>query len=146
MRPRAAFLRVFCGFVGLFLSLHVGAAESDPCRSVTFEGNGYTECEADLRQDVIQLFWKNGDGRSYGFLQALPQRIDEHSGPLLFATNAGMFDPNYKPVGLYIENGRELVHVNTRSGPGNFHLKPKDRKSTRLNSSHWHVSRMPSSA
>ena len=70
------------------------------------------------------MFWKNEDGRPYGFLQALPQRVDEHSGPLLFATNAGMFDPNYKPVGLYIENGRELVHVNTRSGAGNFHLKP----------------------
>ena len=41
---------------------------------------------------------KNGDGRPYGFFQALPQRVDEHSGPLLFATNAGMFDPNYKPV------------------------------------------------
>jgi uncharacterized protein YigE (DUF2233 family) len=121
---RAAFLSVLCSFVGLFFSVRVGAAESDPCRSVTFEGNGYTVCEADLRQDVIQLFWKKGDGHPYGFLQALPQRVGEHSGPLLFATNAGMIDPNYKPVGLYIENGRELVHVNTRSGPGNFHLKP----------------------
>ena len=70
MRPRAAFLRVLCSFVGLFFSVRVGTA-AEPCRSVSFEGNGYTVCEADLRQDVIQLFWKNGDGRSYGFLQAL---------------------------------------------------------------------------
>jgi hypothetical protein len=41
-----------------------------------------------------------------------------------FATNAGMFDPALKPVGLYVEQGRELVHVNTRSGYGNFHMKP----------------------
>ena len=100
MRRRAAFLSVLCSFVGLFFCVRAAAAESDPCRSVTFEGNGYTVCEADLRQDVIRLFWKKGDGHPYGFLQALPQRIDEHSGPLLFATNAGMFDPNYKPVGL----------------------------------------------
>ena len=66
---------------------------------MSFEGNGYTVCEADLRQDAIQLFWKKGDGRPYGFLQGLPKRVDEHSGPLLFATNAGMFDPNFKPVG-----------------------------------------------
>ena len=124
MWPRAAFLSVLCSFVGLFFSVRLGAAEADPCRSVSFEGNGYTVCEADLRQDAIQLFWKKGDGRPYGFLQGLPKRVDEHSGPLLFATNAGMFDPNYKPVGLYIEKGQELVHVNTRSGPGNFHLKP----------------------
>ena len=124
MSPRAVFHKVLCGFVGLILSARVGAAESDQCRSVNFEGSDYTVCEADLRKDVIQLFWKKGDGRPYGFLQAVPQRVDEYSGPLLFATNAGMFDPNYKPVGLYVENGRELTHVNTRSGSGNFHLKP----------------------
>src|SRR5262249_38936101 len=42
----------------------------------------------------------------------------------LFATNAGMFDPALKPVGLYIEGGKELVRANTRSGFGNFHMKP----------------------
>ena len=35
-----------------------------------------------------------------------------------------MFDPALKPVGLYVEHGRELVHVNTLSGYGNFHMKP----------------------
>jgi hypothetical protein len=35
-----------------------------------------------------------------------------------------MFDPALKPVGLYVEQGRELVHVNTTSGYGNFHMKP----------------------
>jgi hypothetical protein len=38
MKPRAAFHSVLCSFVGLFLSVRVGAAESDPCRSVNFEG------------------------------------------------------------------------------------------------------------
>ena len=36
----------------------------------------------------------------------------------------GCSTPHYKPVGLYVENGHELVHVNTKSGWGNFHLKP----------------------
>ena len=35
-----------------------------------------------------------------------------------------MFDPAFKPVGLYIEDGRTLVRANTKSGAGNFHLKP----------------------
>jgi uncharacterized protein YigE (DUF2233 family) len=43
---------------------------------------------------------------------------------MLFATNAGMFDSNLKPVGLYVEQGRELVHANTKSGRGNFHMMP----------------------
>ncbi len=38
--------------------------------------------------------------------------------------NAGMYDPDLAPVGLYIERGRELVPLNTRSGRGNFYLKP----------------------
>jgi uncharacterized protein YigE (DUF2233 family) len=35
-----------------------------------------------------------------------------------------MFDPAFRPVGLYVEQGRELVHANTKSGYGNFHMKP----------------------
>ncbi len=45
-------------------------------------------------------------------------------GRLQFAMNGGMFHPDYKPVGLYVENGREITRANTRNGPGNFHLKP----------------------
>lgn len=124
MSAKTTFLCVLSSFVGLLSAVRADAAQAVPCRSVTFEGNQYSVCEVDLRQDVIRLFWKGGDGRPFSYLQALPQRVDEHSGPLLFATNAGMFDPSLKPVGLYVENGQELVQVNTRSGPGNFHLKP----------------------
>ena len=35
-----------------------------------------------------------------------------------------MYDPDYRPVGLYVENGRELVRTNTKAGPGNFHMRP----------------------
>jgi len=35
-----------------------------------------------------------------------------------------MYDPDYRPVGLYVENGRELVRANTKAGPGNFHMRP----------------------
>src|SRR5262249_58027901 len=38
--------------------------------------------------------------------------------------NAGMYDLDERPVGLYVESGRELVRVNTRAGPGNFHMRP----------------------
>jgi uncharacterized protein YigE (DUF2233 family) len=35
-----------------------------------------------------------------------------------------MFDSNLKPVRLYVERGQELVHANTKSGKGNFYMKP----------------------
>jgi uncharacterized protein YigE (DUF2233 family) len=81
-------------------------------------------CEVDLRKQAINLYWKRPDGAPYAYLRALPQALEAKAGKLMFATNAGMFDPELKPVGLYVEQGREMVRVNTRSGFGNFHLKP----------------------
>jgi uncharacterized protein YigE (DUF2233 family) len=95
-----------------------------PCAPLTHEGNAYTVCEADLRRHSIHLFWKQPDGSPFGHLKALPRTLGQPAQRLIFATNAGMFDPAFKPVGLYIEEGRTLVRANTKSGAGNFHLKP----------------------
>jgi uncharacterized protein YigE (DUF2233 family) len=99
-------------------------AETSPCWTVTYEGSRYTVCKADLRHQVVKLFWKRGDGEPYGYLASLPQSLGEHRARPLFATNAGMYHPDYRPVGLYVENSRELVPANTKAGPGNFHMKP----------------------
>ena len=45
-------------------------------------------------------------GLPYAFLSALPRDLENGEGRLLFATNAGMFDSNHKPV--------ELVHANQK--------------------------------
>ena len=99
-------------------------AETRPCRSMEYERSAYTICEVDLRKQTIRLYWKRSDGTPYAYLSSLPRALEGEGGRLLFATNAGMFDPALKPVGLYVEQGRELVHANTRSGYGNFHMKP----------------------
>jgi uncharacterized protein YigE (DUF2233 family) len=98
-------------------------AGEQPCRPYTFEGHAYTLCQAPLSRFSIRLFWQRPDGAPYSYLSALP-KTDAKGGRLAFALNGGMFHPDYRPVGLYIEEGRELARVNTRSGPGNFHLKP----------------------
>ncbi len=99
-------------------------AAAPPCQPVTFEGKRFTVCEADPRRHTIRTFWKRPDGKTYGTLSSLPATLGTPGARLLFATNAGMFDAEYKPVGLYIEGGRELTAVSTRKGPGNFHMKP----------------------
>jgi uncharacterized protein YigE (DUF2233 family) len=90
---------------------------------VQHEGRAYTVCEVDLARQLIRLYWQGPDGAPYAYLSALPRALEKNAR-LMFATNAGMFDPALRPVGLYIENGRELVSANTRSGRGNFHMKP----------------------
>jgi uncharacterized protein YigE (DUF2233 family) len=105
-----------------FFSAFAAFAASPPCQSLTFDGAAYTVCEIDLRRHAVKLFWRKPDGEPYGHLSALP--LAQRAGRLVFAMNAGMYDPAYRPVGLYVENGHELVRANTRPGPGNFHMRP----------------------
>jgi prepilin-type processing-associated H-X9-DG protein len=99
------------------------AAESRPdlCRTVAAQGESFTVCTIDLRRQRLRLFWLQGDGRPYGSLGTLAEK---QGGRLGFAMNAGMYDKDQAPVGLYVEEGREMRHVSTADGPGNFHLKP----------------------
>ncbi|MBB2963669.1 phosphodiester glycosidase family protein [Methylobacterium sp. R2-1] len=97
------------------------AAAKGPCEAVEFEGQPYTICTVDLRRERVRLFWLGADGLPYGSLSSLADR----QGPRLsFAMNAGMYDKGQAPVGLYVEDGREMKGVSTANGPGNFHLKP----------------------
>lgn len=111
-------LLAVCAF--LLLSFRAEAA----CAPERFEGNDYTVCRFDLRQDHLQLFNLNADGEPYGSFGALSQAVSEEGQSLAFAMNAGMYGEDLKPIGLYIENGKMLRKLNRRDGPGNFHLKP----------------------
>jgi uncharacterized protein YigE (DUF2233 family) len=50
--------------------------------------------------------------------------MSESHRRLLFAANAGIFEPGFTPTGLTVEARRELVPLNLKSGAGNFYLKP----------------------
>ena len=103
---------------------HSALADTGPCSSIEYERAKYAVCEVDLHKHTVRLYWNRSDGTPYGYLSSLPRSVEGGTGRLLFATNAGMFDANLKPVGLYVEQGRELVHANVKSGRGNFHMKP----------------------
>src|SRR5215475_7834432 len=99
-------------------------AQAQPCRSKEYAHNAYIVCEVDLAKHTVRLYWTRSDGTPYAYRYSLPQTLEREAAKLLFATNDGMFDPDLKPVGLYVQQGQELVHVNTKSGYGNFHMKP----------------------
>ena len=104
---------------GLFSTTSVAA-----CRSVTFHDDGYTVCEFDTKKDKIELANLDSSGQPYGGFANVQQALAAKGKILDFAMNAGMFDTSLKPVGLYIENGKQLKKLNRRNGSGNFHLKP----------------------
>lgn len=119
---------MFRGFRRLWpalFALCLGALSAEAaCLPESFEGNDYTVCRFDLRQDRLQLFSLGADGEPYGSFGALADALGERGLELAFAMNAGMYGEDLKPIGLYVEDGRTLKKLNRRDGPGNFHLKP----------------------
>ncbi|WP_431310981.1 phosphodiester glycosidase family protein [Methylobacterium nigriterrae] len=97
------------------------AATAGPCRAAESEGEAYTVCIVDLKRLRLRLFWLGTDGLPYSSLSNLAEK---QGAKLSFAMNAGMYDKGQAPVGLYVEEGREMKGVSTANGPGNFHLKP----------------------
>jgi len=119
---RIAFL--LAGATGLAAHTDGALADTGPCHSMEYGHAAYIVCEVDLRRHTVRLYWNRPDGTPYAHLSDLPRQLEGGAGRLLFGTNAGMFDSKLKPVGLYVEEGQELVHANTKSGKGNFYMKP----------------------
>ncbi|MDB5569849.1 MAG: hypothetical protein JWN93_1032 [Hyphomicrobiales bacterium] len=95
----------------------------EPCAERSADGRAYLVCSARPRSD-IRLFFANPDGEPFGTFTAVRDALAANGETLVFAMNAGMYNPDYSPAGLYVEQGRQIKPANQRAGAGNFHLKP----------------------
>lgn len=89
-----------------------------------FSHDKYAVYTVDPKTAEIRLYWKDGAGHLLQNFTALSAQIQSEGDRLLFAANAGMFQPDFSPVGLLIENGAQLSPLNLQDGTGNFYLKP----------------------
>jgi uncharacterized protein YigE (DUF2233 family) len=118
-----------CAVIVLYLAAS-GPAKAEPCRSESFESASYIVCSFDLAKDDLRLYWRGDDGKPYRTFAALASDLERKSKSLQFAMNGGMYQDDLRPVGLYIENGRELMPANTATLTGapsqipNFYKKP----------------------
>ena len=118
---RARFLR---------LRLDRFRAASATCRSETFEDANYTVCSFDLTKADLRMFWGNAEGAPYRTFATLAEALGGEGRTLAFAMNGGMYGDDFPPIGLYIENGKELSPANTETVTGepaqipNFYKKP----------------------
>lgn len=78
----------------------------------------------DLKRDKLQLFLNDDKGRPFHGFAPLAEALGKRGQTLRFAMNAGMYEPDYSPVGLFINDGKTLAPLNLRSGGGNFYRKP----------------------
>jgi uncharacterized protein YigE (DUF2233 family) len=100
------------------------AASERACEPINYRERAFVVCTFDPRQTTIRMFLRSGDGEIYGSFDRLAADLAKSGTGLTFAMNGGMYDPDYEPVGLYVENGKVVHAANRRDGEGNFHLKP----------------------
>ena len=107
-----------------------GPTHAESCRSESFNGASYIVCSFNPTKDDLRIYWRDDNGKPYRTFSALSARLKGEGKSLKFAMNGGMYQDDLRPVGLYIENGRELTRANTATRTGapsqipNFYKKP----------------------
>lgn len=102
-----------------------GREASPPaCEAVRFEGSDFVACRYEPARHELKLIVDGQDGRALRGFQRLRAFLGREARRVAFAMNAGMYDEQGSPIGLYVQDGVEKRALNTRDGPGNFHLKP----------------------
>ncbi|HNY87268.1 MAG TPA: phosphodiester glycosidase family protein [Candidatus Hydrogenedentes bacterium] len=102
--------------------------------SASSKGVRYLTVRVPLDTADLALHWKREDGTPLCHFHALRDYLSGQGRHLVFAANAGIYARDYTPLGLHVENGREMEPLNRKQGGGNFFLKPngvffvKDRK------------------
>jgi uncharacterized protein YigE (DUF2233 family) len=101
-----------------------GVSHAVECGAMTAGTTVFTTCRVNLNVEQLELFWRDDAGRPYREFSALRDELQVKGKQLIFAVNAGMYQPNFSPVGLFVAEGRELVPLNRHVGSGNFSQQP----------------------
>lgn len=80
--------------------------------------------QMDFRKYDLKLYWKDETGKNFRSIQNLKNWLGAQGKILVFAMNAGMYQEDGSPLGLFIEHRKMKSSLNIRSGAGNFYLKP----------------------
>ena len=106
------------------VTLCVQPAQAQPCEQVNFDKAGYIICTVEPGNAGLRLFWKNADGKPYRYFSNIAGAVAKEGRTLAFAVNAGMYQPDFSPMGLYVENGRELRPANRAVADSNARPVP----------------------
>jgi uncharacterized protein YigE (DUF2233 family) len=72
----------------------------------------------------LELFLRDDKGAPFHRFDKLSAWLQARKKHLRFAMNAGMYEPDFSPVGLFVARAQELAPLNLRAGHGNFYTKP----------------------
>lgn len=95
------------------------------CKEITFEATRFTICSVKPQtHDLLLVNHDKEGGKPMRDFAGLEARLEDRFPRLVFAMNAGMFDPSGEAIGYYVEDGVQKNRLNRRAGPGNFHMMP----------------------
>ncbi len=122
IRRRTA--RILALLLGGLIAAPDGAAQAATCESARHDGHRFTACSAEIGTGAVRLFLHDAEGTPWGGFDRLARALVARGERLVFAMNAGMYHPDRRPVGLYVEDGRRGARIITSEGPGNFGMLP----------------------
>ena len=97
-----------------------------------YDGVRYQLYRIDPAKEKLEIFWRDESGKPFNTFKNLEKHLNKQGKRLRFAMNAGIYEPDWIPSGLHIEDGKQLVELNTNPPPPkepgkftpNFYLKP----------------------
>jgi len=111
-------------FLATILCVIFGVCSEAECRTLSHKDAAYTVCSYQTAKVKVRLHLKDKDATHYGRLSRLNQHLAGSKSAPLMLMNGGMYHANLGPVGLYVENKKQLKNPSTKGGWGNFHLLP----------------------
>jgi len=114
-------------FVIAAVLLFASPAHALDTREVDDGEDRFDLVELDLAHDRLELHWQGDGGQVLASIEGLRAWGRAHDRELLFAANAGIYDRDFKPLGLHVEDGvtrRALNTARPRGASGNFSMQP----------------------
>ncbi|MFK7920539.1 MAG: phosphodiester glycosidase family protein [Bacteroidia bacterium] len=73
---------------------------------------------------TLEFLSRDENDKPFTSFKAVDASVPQGDKKLVFATNGGIFEPDFMPSGLYIENAKTLSPLNQKKAKGNFYLEP----------------------
>ncbi len=119
--------RVFGRLMQFFSLLIIGIVPCSGAELIDYQYHDLviSTCKIDLQRDTVRMFWRDSEKLLLGRFPRLQAWLRTQGDDVVCATNAGIYDEDYRPRGLYIEKGVTLRKLNVRKNAyGNFYLQP----------------------
>ncbi len=84
----------------------------------------YTVVTVDPAREDLRLFLNDDAGLPFKGFDRLAAWLEGRGQHLELAFNAGMYHADFSPVGLLVQDGKQVAPLNLADGRGNFFLKP----------------------